>query len=111
MITLRKIFKSGCRSRSHTEHSIMSTTSRQQLNQETSVLKSKDVKFPITSLSLNVFFFIFKIDDTTKEFTHLICDFLFYVNYSTLFFISYFSNSIFKKELFLMIDELKSRLV
>ena len=49
-ITLRKIFKSRSRSRSRTEHSIMSTTRRQQLNQETSVLKSKDVKFAITSL-------------------------------------------------------------
>ena len=111
-LTLKTIFRSRMKSQNN----------HQQQNQ--SAIKPKDIKFAISSISLNVFFFIFnipltvyslihnffKLESEFKELLYSVCELLFHVNYSTLFFVSYYFNSIFRKEFLRLIKELKSKL-
>ena len=107
-LTLRTIFKSRSKSQSNQQD-------------EQSKIKTKDIKFAINSILLNLFFLVFnfpltlyffsqnfvKFDIELKNLIHSISELLYYVNYANIFFISYFFNSIFYKEFFDLINELK----
>jgi Na+/H+ antiporter NhaD/arsenite permease-like protein len=109
-LTLRVIFKSRRRSQNYQDH-------------QQSRTKSKDVKFAISSISLNVFFFILNMPLTSffliRNFVEIhfelnglirsICFNLFFINYANIFFISYIFNSMFRKEFTVLIRELKSK--
>jgi hypothetical protein len=107
-LTLRVIFKSRRRSQNNQDH-------------QQSRTKSKDVKFAISSISLNVFFFILNMPLTSfflirnfveihlelKRLIRSICEILYHTNYANIFFISYIFNSMFRKEFISFIREFK----
>jgi hypothetical protein len=98
---------------------------KSQNNQQQSTIKPRDIKFTISSISLNVLFFLFNIPLTTflvvknfifieihlKSLLGLIFASFFYVNYCNVFFISYFLNLMFRKELKLMLNEFRLKFI
>lgn len=110
-LTLRTIFKSRSKSQNSNHQN------------EKSKIKSKDIKFAISSISLNVLFFVLNIplsfhlltvnfliiDDYLRKLIYSVCDLLYYINYASVFFLSYFFNIIFKKEFLDFMNELKSK--
>ncbi len=88
-------------------------------NQSSSTIKSKDIKFAITSISLNLLFFIFGFpiglyfiitDKIESNYPILVFTELFYINYANLFYISIIFNSIFRKELIVFLIDLKRKI-
>ena len=100
---------------------LISLFNSRRKNRSSSTIKSKDIKFAITSLSLNLLFFIFgfpvglylilqneiQYDIYINQFLLKLFLPLFYINYSDLFLISIIANSIFREELLLILNELK----
>ncbi len=102
-LTIRKIFKSRSMNKS-------------AFNNNSSIQKKKDIKFAITSISLNliylllnspylIFIVLFKyisidlLDDDLYSFLLILCFLLIYLNSISVFFINIVFNSLFKREL------------
>jgi len=89
-------------------------------------IKNRDVKFALTSISLNIFFFIFNLpvcifhvvthyivlEDADFSLLNIIILFCFYLNFGIVFYVNFFTNPLFKNELliFLHFKKVKSRL-
>jgi hypothetical protein len=81
-------------------------------------IKKKDIKFAFTSIGLNISFFILNFPLSLyliisyfveDNFTiHAFLSMLLYSHYCTLFFVSYFLNSTFKKEFLILLFEIKN---
>ena len=87
------------------------------LVQSNSTTKIKDIKFAVTSITLNLCFLVLnfpvvtysllsvymQMDQDLQDFIYVITEFFFYVNAGLLFYINILVNSIFKKELYEML--------
>ena len=103
---------------------LISVFKSRRKNQNSSSTKSKDVKFAITSLSLNLMFFILafpigllQILDEKNQFGTYMHDYLqhllvplFYINYANLFYTSIIINRMFREEFFTFLKEIKDKL-
>lgn len=88
-----------------------------------SKITTKDYKFAITSISLNVLFFLLnlpitlvflvesyiQIDEDTSNFIYVITDLTYHVNYGSMFYLNCLVNSVFRDEFFSMISLQKSK--
>ena len=137
-ITIRFLFKSRiktkasriCSKNSSVHYTLTSTNStyhnennqnnsiiihnHQNQNQTQHAISSRDTKFAITSIALNLFFFIFNcpivlhgllsnylnLDDLIKFAVITITSFVYYLNFATIFYINILVNSIFKVEFY-----------
>ena len=80
-------------------------------------IKNRDVKFALTSISLNVFFFLFNLpvcifhvlthyiifDDADFSLLNIIILFCFYLNFGIVFYVNVFTNPLFRNELFVFL--------
>ena len=88
-------------------------------------IKIRDIKFAITSITLNFLFFTFNFpitffflsdnffqlkSDDLIELIDIIVSLIFYLNFSVIFFISFLSNNFFRKEFFVIVNKIKSLL-
>lgn len=108
LITLREVFRSRKKSSLNT------------------CTKTRDIKFAITSISLNVLFLTFNLPTTLYNFFRFslvaynliqldsiissIINFVFNLNYATLFYVNLIVNSLFRKEFLNMISQFKAKI-
>ena len=94
---------------------------RRQSNQHSSSIKNKDVKFAITSISLNLLFLFFNLPITifaffidysneVEKFITTILTLLFQCNYFILFFVNFIVNNSFRQEFFNMMKRFKVKI-
>ena len=108
IITLREVFRSRNKSSFNTS------------------TKTRDIKFAITSISLNVLFLIFNLPTTLYNIIRFnlishnliqlnsiispIIYLVFHLNYATLFYVNLIVNSLFRKEFLNMINQFKAKI-
>ena len=100
--------------------------SRTKSHNSSSSIKKKDIKFAITSITLNILFFVLLFpftfffiivsiiqmsEDETYNILYNILSLIFYSYYGSVFFSTYASNSLFRKEFHDLIKEIKAKLI
>ena len=94
---------------------------KRQSNQHSSSIKNKDIKFAITSISLNLLFLTFNLPVTifaffidysneVEKFITTILTLLFQCNYFNLFFVNFIVNNLFRQEFFNMMKRFKVKI-
>jgi hypothetical protein len=109
--TLASTKSTHCNEKNQNNDSIVINNNQ---NSNNHAISSRDTKFAITSITLNLFFFIFNcpivlhsilsnylnLDDFIKFTVVTITSFVYYLNFATIFYINIFVNSIFKIEFY-----------
>ena len=102
-ITVSRIFKSRSKANAENKHS----------NAKSYKLKQRDIKFAVTSVVLNVLFFVFNLpvcvfylvnnyitlEDVDASLVYSITLFCYYLNFSVVFYVNLMSNHFFRHEL------------
>lgn len=104
-ITVKRLFES--RSKTAVERNLLGHIG----------IKNRDVKFALTSISLNIFFFLFNLpvcifhvlthyivlDDADFSLLNIIILFCFYLNFGIVFYVNVFTNPLFRNELLIFL--------